>query len=361
MAHELSIRASGKAEMAFIGGETPWHGLGQAVTKGASIGVWMKEAGMDWEAKEAPVLFAPEITGSGRASAKHSPAEVTSHKVLYRSDTCEPLGIVGAGYKAVQPAQVLEFFREMTEKDGWFIHTAGVLRGGRKLWAMATNGDIQTMKLPGKLKGTVTDQVINQLLFATSLDGSMKTVVKECSTVVVCANTIAVALRERGKGVVVSHRSVFDEQAVRRALGLANGEFLRFMALAREMAEEPVRMDEALEVLNGVFGVRVKKIAPKVDWLGGDLSAFAEDAEEPESEEKEARSVGRVLELFDGAGLGAGQPGRKGTKWGLFNAVTQYVDHEMGRTADTRMDSAWFGRGESFKESAFAALAGEEA
>lgn len=49
MAHELTLRANGRAEMAFVG-ETPWHGLGQRVTKGASIEAWQREAGMDWEA-----------------------------------------------------------------------------------------------------------------------------------------------------------------------------------------------------------------------------------------------------------------------------------------------------------------------
>lgn len=46
---------------------------------------------------------------------------------------------------------------------------------------------------------------------------------------------------------------------------------------------------------------------------------------------------------------GANAEGSAGTRWGLFNAVTEHVDHEMGRSADTRLDSAWFGRGHEFK------------
>lgn len=38
MSHDLSLRANGSAEMAFVG-NTHWHGLGQSVNKGASIGV----------------------------------------------------------------------------------------------------------------------------------------------------------------------------------------------------------------------------------------------------------------------------------------------------------------------------------
>ena len=40
------------------------------------------------------------------------------------------------------------------------------------------------------------------------------------------------------------------------------------------------------------------------------------------------------------------QPGSefaKGTFWQAFNTVTYMTDHVMGRSADTRMTSAWFG------------------
>jgi phage/plasmid-like protein (TIGR03299 family) len=346
MAHEISIRANGKAEMAFVG-DTPWHGLGQSVTKGASIGVWAKEAGMDWEAKEAPVLFHRDPPTS------FAPKAVDSHKVIYRGDTGLALGVVGARYNVVQPRDVLEFFREETENSGWYIHTAGVLREGRKLWAMATNGQLDLVT------GKKSDQVLRQILFATSLDGSMKTVVKPVATVVVCANTLAMALMEGSKTVTVSHRSVFDAVAVKKALGLSSDSFDNFLRKAREMAETPIKMDEALEVLRKVFGAPAPERAAKVDlaWMGKLSDLTDEIKAEDEAEEKEVRSTGRVLELFDGAAIGAGKAGRSGTRWGLFNAITEHVDHEMGRTPDTRLDSAWFGRGDTFKQTAFNELA----
>lgn len=141
MAHELSLRADGSAAMAFVG-ETPWHGLGQSVTKGASIGVWAKEAGMDWTAKEAEVQFSVPLAGRGINQKQLLDLKsFPSSKVIYRSDTGEGLATVGSKYESVQPLDMLEFFRDLTEGGGWHIHTAGVLRGGRKLWAMASNGD----------------------------------------------------------------------------------------------------------------------------------------------------------------------------------------------------------------------------
>ena len=346
MAHELSIRANGKAEMAFTGA-TPWHGLGQSVTKGASIGVWQREAGMDWSAEEAAVFY-------GRADLSQGtllPADGV--KMMYRSDTGSQLGIVGSGYNIVQPAEVLEFFRDLTEDGGWHIHTAVVLRGGRKLWAMASNG-ANNVVVPGRNgKG---DQINQNLLLATSLDGSMKTIAALTAVRVVCANTLALALKDNGEKLQVSHRSIFDPRAIKQALGVSQETFDYFMQQAREMADTPIALDESLEVLRTIFGAPATKAVPSTAWMGkladlGNQPVIPEDA-------KESRSVSRVLELFSGEGMGASLKTANGTRWGLFNAITQHVDHEMGRSDDTRLDSAWFGRGNGFKQQALLALAG---
>lgn len=339
MAHELTIRADGRAEMAFVG-ETPWHGLGQSVTKGASIGVWQREAGMDWLAKEAAALYRCDLDAPGSLRTDET------YKHLYRSDNGAPLSVVGQRYQVVQPKEVLEFFRDLTEGGGWHIHTAGTLRGGRKLWAMASNDSMANVG-----RG---DQIRGNLLLGTSLDGSMKTTAMITAVRVVCANTLALALSSGGKEVTVSHRSVFDADAIKRSLGVAEESFSKFMRQAKEMAETPINTDAARDVLRLLFGKPNAKAKVDLSWLGS-LSALAKDSvTEPEEEDyKEVRTVTRCLELFEGEGMGASLKTAAGTRWGLLNAVTQHVDHEMGRSDDTRIDSAWFGRGAQFKKQAF--------
>lgn len=348
MAHELTLNTrTGRYEMAFVG-ETPWHGLGQNVTKGASIGVWAKEAGMEWEA----LAETPRI-GDGENTIIFA-----DHKALYRSDTCEPLAIVGAGYQPHQPRELLEFFREFTEAGGWHIHTAGTMRGGRKLWVMATCED------PFRyVKGYKGDKVALNLLLATSLDGSMQTTGALTTVRVVCANTLRAALEGGSDAMVkLSHRSSFDSRTIKDALGVeaAQKNFERFMEQARELAETPISLEDAREALNTIFKVE-KKERPRLDlsWLNLDAApALDADEEEPVPQET-SRSVARVLQLFDGEGMGATMPTAAGTRWGLLNAVTQFVDHEMGRTADTRLDNAWFGRGNGYKKDALQLLTSE--
>lgn len=355
MAHELTLNTkTQKYEMAFVG-TTPWHGLGQNVTQGASLGVWAKEAGLDWEALEAT----PQVEHCSTKGAVLETIPFHSYKGLYRSDTKAPLAIVGDGYQVHQPRDLLEFFREFTEGGGWHIHTAGTMRGGRKLWVMATCED------PIRFIKKHIDGVALNLLLATSLDGSMQTTGVITQTRVVCANTLRQAL-ESGQDAMVklSHRSTFDSDAIKKALGVESAllNFGRFMDQARELAETPVDLSEARDLLQLIFKPTTTA-KPKLDlsWLNmGNPDAGRTDDEEGDDLELEtSRSATRVLELFDGEGMGSGLKTANGTRWGLLNAVTQFVDHEMGRTPDTRLDNAWFGRGNAFKKDALQVLTTE--
>lgn len=341
MAHNITIRSNGRAEMAFVG-QTPWHGLGQQLTKEASIGVWQKEAGLDWE-----VFGAPMQTNPGPYSL---PVPFPDHMGLYRSDTTAPLSVVGKDYKVVQPSEILEFFRDLVEHEGWHISTAGSLGGGRKVWALATNDEFAFVKPRGR------DAITRNILLATSCDGSMRTTAMETTIRVVCANTLSLAVGDgRQKRVRISHRTEFDPDLVKRLLGLESKAFPAFMEKARELADTPINLSDARDVLRRVFGVEEaqNKSRVKVAWLGN----LAEIDQEPE-DERESRSVARILELF--AGAAKGYDLAKDTRWGLLNAVTEFVDHEMGRSQDTRLDAAWFGRGAGFKQTAYHLLANME-
>ena len=127
MAHEL---ASSK-DMAYVG-ETPWHGLGNKLPQNQPIEIWQKNAGMDFEINQTPVLF-NAATGDGNILNLRSNPDAT---VLYRSDTNEPLSVVSKRYKVVQPHDVLEFYRDLVSAGGFELETAGVLKGGKKLWAL---------------------------------------------------------------------------------------------------------------------------------------------------------------------------------------------------------------------------------
>ena len=133
MAHEIET-------MAFVN-EAPWHGLGNRLTPKQPIEIWQREAGMNWRINETEVLYS--VSGGDGVHLKANP----DNKVLFRSDTLVPLSVVSKRYKVVQPAEVLEFYRDLVSAGGFELETAGVLKGGKKLWALAKTG--QETVLPG--------------------------------------------------------------------------------------------------------------------------------------------------------------------------------------------------------------------
>lgn len=310
MAHEVE-------SMAYVDA-TPWHGLGNQLTPKQPIEVWQKEAGMDWQIRETEVLYS--VSGGDGLHLKAHPES----KVLFRSDTLSPLSVVSNRYKVVQPAEVLEFYRDLVSAGGFELETAGVLKGGRKLWALAKTGQ-ETM-----LRGD--DRIKAYLLLATSCDGTLCTTAQFTSIRVVCNNTLQMAVGDTGGAVKVPHSTQFDPQAVKQSLGLGISRWESFVGSMRQLAERKVNKFEAMNYLVNVLG----------------------DQQLPLNEQPNAKAIQQVFSLFNGDGKGSELPSASGTAWGLLNGVTEYVDqHRRARSTDHRLDSAWFGPGALLKEKAF--------
>ena len=300
-------------------GQTPWHGLGNALPVNRPLEEWICAAGMDWSIKEAPVRFATcanqQIGSLGEAS---------DHKVLYRSDTQTPLSVVGQHYKVVQPREILEFYRDLTEQSGFEMETAGVLKEGKKLWALARTG--QSIDLKGR------DTLKGYLLLATACDGSMATVAQFTSVRVVCHNTLSIATANQSGAVKVPHRSIFNPDAIKQQLGLSVSGWDAFSDRMKVLSERKLTDREANRYLEQLF-----------DQGQAGVSAKAK-----------IRNIGTILNLYQGNGMGSTLPSAANTAFGLLNAVTQYVDHEQrARSQDNRLNSAWFGQGAKFKDRAF--------
>ena len=306
--------------MAYVNA-TPWHGLGSRLTEKQPLEVWQREAGMDWKIQESPVHFKADAIG--HMGSIHTFPE---QKVLYRSDNKAPLSVVSNRYQVVQPREVLEFYRDLTEISGYELETAGVLKGGRKFWALARTG--QTTELMGN------DQVNGYLLLATSCDGTLATTATPTTVRVVCNNTLTIALDGTSRAIKVPHSTRFDPQAVKKQLGVAVSQWDSFMHRMRMLSERKVQWHEAM----GFFMSVLCDASPN-----SPLPAVLPNE----------RALRKVQSLYEGQGRGSTLASAQGTAWGLLNAVTEYVDHERrARSNEYRMDSAWFGQGAQIKQRA---------
>ena len=160
------------------------------------------------------------------------------------------LSVVSRRYNVVQPHEVLHFYQDLVEVGGFELETAGSLKGGRKLWALAKTG--QDIKLKGG------DRVKSYLLLATSCDGTLCTTAQFTSLRVVCNNTLQIALRDNTGAIKVPHSTQFNAAAVKEALGLGMANWDRFQQEMTSLSNRPVSPVEALnffgELLNDPAG-----------------------------------------------------------------------------------------------------------
>jgi phage/plasmid-like protein (TIGR03299 family) len=336
MAHMIDT-TTGRAAIAYAG-QTPWHGLGQALTPGASIDTWTHEAGLAYDVLESPVQYSTPAATELQAWP--------ARKVLHRSDTGAPLAVVSDSYNVVQPAQVMDFFRQLEDIGGFQLETAGALSDGRRVWALASVGDAAPV--------VDSDLVKPYLLLGTSYDGTMATVAKFTAIRVVCNNTITAAVGGYSAGRVIKgesetntgylksavrvlHSERFDADAVRLQLGIVANAWEGFLIQSRQLAAAPMDADAA-------------------DTFVAELLRPYHTSARPVNE---SRAYVRIMQLFNGQAIGADLPGVAGTRWAMLNAVTELVDHERGRSNNTRMESAWFGAGAALKARAVELLAAD--
>lgn len=301
MAHEIEF-VDGVAQMAYAG-ETPWHGLGVQVSNDLTPEQMMNKAGLNWSVEKKDLT----IQGTN--------IKVPGHQALIRSTDNKVLDVVGDDWNPVQNEEAFKFFSEYVLAGDMEMNTAGSLKGGRNVWALA------------KVKESFTilgeDQVDSYLLFSNPHQYGKAIDVRFTPIRVVCNNTLTMSLNAQSKNQVkLNHRSVFDADTVKTTLGIAHEKFGKYKEMAEFLASKKFSVDSLIQYYNDVFPRTYNKDTQvtKADDLA-----------------KTAKAAMEVLHTQPGANLG------EGTWWQAFNSVTYLTDHKLGRSVDTRMDSAWFG------------------
>lgn len=309
--------------MAFVG-ETPWHSLGSMLIPGLPLEVWRKQAGLDWNCLRA----GPEFD---RADGTRGTAN--DHQVLYRSDSGAVLSIMSKKYQPVQPAEVLDFYKDLTEKHGFQLETAGSLKGGRRIWALAR------VPLSFELPGRDISNLF--LLLATSFDGSASTQCRWTAVRVVCNNTFGLAIIG-APDVSVPHVAKFDADTVKLDMQIGDV-WTNYSVAAAAFAKRPVTQKEVVNFLMDVY----------LD-ITSDEQAKAFAAEGGAKAEKQLEKLTERFQraLFNSPG--AHTEAALGTLWGVLNACTFDADFlKPARSQANRLESAWFGDGSALKAKAF--------
>jgi len=318
-------------ESGFFTATPAWHGLGTVLKNPPTTKQGLIEAGLDWDVRECPLTASFPLDQPGKVNPV---LFVDEHKAIVRATDQRVLGVVGADYKVLQNAEAFKFFDPFLQDDACSLESAGSLKGGRRIWVLAKIKDCAADVLPD-------DALRAYLLLSFAHDGSAAVGVRFTPVRVVCWNTLSAAEADDTSTIKLRHTKGLHLalSAVQASVDVARRSFALSVDAYRKLARVAVNAG----ALKAYFKAVLKSPAQELIEEAGRAST-TEPAPEP-------RALPILEELFETA---PGQALAGKNLWGAYNAVTFWLDHVRGRTAESRFDAAHFGAGKELRSRALA-------
>lgn len=317
MSHDLQM-VDGKAQMAYVG-EVPWHTLGTKMEGNPSPRQMMKAAGLDWEVE----MVQAEISMGGKILAL--PDDYACVRLTGKAPKEEDILTTGSkNWMPVQNKDAFDFFAKFVKEGSMTMETAGALgHNGNMVWAMA--------RLTEAFKVFKGDDISPYLLFSNPFKYGKAIDVRLCFERVVCANTMAIALGEKGSNVFrISHVQQFDPKKAEKTLGLSKEAMDSFKDQAQFLGSVSYK-DELLK-----------------EYFAEVFPNLTKDASRKKELSRPATMAMEVVETQPGADI------RPNTWWQAFNAVTYLTNHKLSDNRVTSANSLLYGPNQKRNVDAFA-------
>ena len=196
-------------------GETPWHGLGKKVPADLTSEQVLITAGLDWTVEKRDLYY---DTANGPVKS--------NQQALIRTSDEKLLTVISKNWKPVQNQEAFQFFNDFVVTGDMEMHTAGSLKNGQIVWALA--------KVKESFEVFNGDQVDSFLLFTLPHKFGQSIDVRFTPIRVVCNNTLTLSLSSKQDNMVkVSHRRQFDGDEVKQMLGIASDKLAKYKEMAK--------------------------------------------------------------------------------------------------------------------------------
>ncbi len=285
--------------------EKPWHSLGFEVAGNLSAHEMMVASKTDWEVKKYRLF-------------DENGLEVSKNQVLRRTSDMKQLDVVGDDWEPLQNEKAFDFFREFIDAGNMTMETAGALREGQYVWALAKVNKSFTL-----FGGDKTE---SYLLFTNTHKYGLSIDVRFTPIRVVCNNTLTMALNSKGNksdnAFKSSHRGIFNENAAKKTMKIANEKFEQYEETAQFLGSKGYTDETVSQYFNEIFPIQ---------------SVKEDDSKKQKKISKNAALAFDALENQPGADFS------KGSWWQALNAVTYVTDHLLGRTDEARLENMWYG------------------
>ena len=234
-------------------GEVPWHGLGVPVSNDLTPVQMMEKAGVDWRVQEVEAFI--EYNGNRKS---------TGQKALVRETDGKILTTVGENWNPVQNEDAFDFFAEYVNAGDMEMHTAGSLKDGQLVWALA--------KVKDSFEIFGGDRVDSYLLFSNPHIYGKSIDIRFTPIRVVCNNTLTFALDSKAdRQVKVGHRTMFDASVVKEQLGIATNKMAKYQEIATFLGSKRFNQDTYIDYINEVFprssDKRIRKGMDQIEML----------------------------------------------------------------------------------------------
>ena len=307
-----------QVETMFYTGADPWHRIGTKLDNPATAEEAISAAGLDWEVEPVPTFIWPDSTSIATGD----------YAIVRRDNNAVFASGLSSRYHPLQNRDAFKFFDAVVGAGEAIYHTAGSLKGGRIIWILAKmNGDL----------GLEGDAAEKYIMLSNSHDGTRAVDMRFCVKRVVCMNTFKMAMGGSELNTRLRHTGNVMNRVnqTRDLLGLSDAYFANFMRGMEKLADTKLTSMDAYRYFERVIAI---------------------DDKNPDSEigQRKKNIVEEIVNLYHGEGRGSELVTARGTAWGAFNAVSQYLEHdrpirglEAGSTVavDSRLSSSFFGSG----------------
>jgi phage/plasmid-like protein (TIGR03299 family) len=312
MAHNLETNGN---DVAFaLRGKPAWHNLANRIfnlDEDVTTQMMLDEAKLsNWNVRLSPLT---DHISSEWNDVSNSQLVIRDNPFNGETDV---LSTVGSRYHVLQNEELFDFadaIHDANPECRW--ESAGSLKKGRVVFGSV---DIpRTMVLDPQ---GANDETKLYLIVWTSHDGSVAVQAAITPVRVVCQNTLNLAMNNAKQSFKIRHTQTAEGkiQVARETLGLALGYFDDFEKEAQALFAESVNDKQFLDI--------VKTVYPKP----------AEDSSKIAQTKWDNKMV-TLNELYHNSPTNANI---KGTKWGVFNTLTERLDYfRSSRKSNT--ESKW--------------------
>ena len=282
--------------------KSPMAKISKNIESGFNLESALEETGLNWTVRSETMETESGIIVPGK-------------KVIIREDNNKVLGVVGEKYGDLDNADAFGHFKPLLDSGKAELTMGGAVAGGKKVFLQA--------KLSGESMVVKGDDVVDKfLLLTTSHDGTSSLKLIQTPIRMSCQNQLAMMTtnaKAAGRLLKFQHTPKIHEQleVVAAVLKDLDANFEKTLEAYRVIANKEVTSTKQLKsYIHSVLGLNTQSSPKEVTHI--------------------TNTTEKIVNLFE---TGRGTTGTEKTLWRAYNAVNEWVGHEVGRSDEGRFNS----------------------